>query len=157
MASTADLDSLAVDLFRLFAQFEYCLKATGFCRSGRSGEASPDWSRFASELPSLFEPPPYAPLSEAVSYILAHPPKKQVFTDGHLQWRDVRPGSNNQNDIVLQYVRHVRNNLFHGGKFNGHWFAPERSYELLRHSLVILNGCIEASPALKEAFLQKVD
>jgi len=59
-----------------------------------------------------------------------------------------------QSDLVLQYVRRVRNNLFHGGKFNGRWFEPERSAELLIHCLTILNACLEVSPEVGEAYRQ---
>lgn len=53
---------------------------------------------------------------------------------------------------MLLYVRRVRNNLFHGGKFNGRRFAPERSELLLRHSLTIHRACIDASEDVHQAF-----
>ena len=88
----------------------------------------------------------------AIDYVLNNPPKKQVIQNGLLEWNDSRPNTNSKADLVLLYVRRVRNNLFHGGKFNDHWFAPERSEELLRYSLVILNACLEASPDVLKAY-----
>ena len=43
--------------------------------------------------------------------------------------------------FLFLLIRRVRNNLFHGGKFNGKWFEPERSEALLQHGLVILRHC----------------
>jgi len=45
------------------------------------------------------------------------------------------PETDLRSDLVLQYVRRVRNNFFHDGKFSGRWFEPERSTLLLKHSL----------------------
>jgi hypothetical protein len=43
-------------------------------------------------------------------------------------------------ELILLWVRRVRNNLFHGGKFNGHWFQPERSEQLITASLVVIHA-----------------
>jgi hypothetical protein len=44
------LDRLAFELFKLFAQYEYALKAGGYGRAGRGGQAEPGWDRFANEV-----------------------------------------------------------------------------------------------------------
>ncbi len=146
----SDLEQLATNMFRTFARFEYSLKAAGFHRG--NGAAEPDWRAFAVSVSGLFDDPRTAEFSTAVGYILAHPPKKQIIADGVLSWGDAAPNTNLQSDLVLQYIRRVRNNLFHGGKFNGQWFQPERSECLLKHSLVILTACLEASPEVGEAY-----
>ena len=48
-------------------------------------------------------------------------------------------------DQVLDLIRRVRNNLFHGGKFNDAHSGPGRNELLLRHSLAILHRCLELS------------
>ncbi len=146
----ATLDELAAELFRTFARFEYALKAAGFHNG--DGNAEPNWRSFAESIPGLFDGPTEAPLKVAVNYILEHPPKKQVIAAGILTWTEAAPQTDLQTDRVLLYVRRVRNNLFHGGKFNGHWFAPQRSEALLRHSLEILHACLRASPNVQQAF-----
>lgn len=156
MADDQDLSDLASDLFRTFAQFEYCLKVTGYCVGGRGDAANPDWPRFARELP-LFSGENGADVVTAISYLLKHPPKKQVYVDEVLQWRDVAPRAENENDLIFLYVRRVRNNLFHGGKFNGRFFDPERSRELLEHSITILMAAIFASPPMLEAYENRTD
>lgn len=84
--------------------------------------------------------------------MLANPPKKQIVEGGVLGWSASTPQTDLQSDRLLIYVRRVRNNLFHGGKFNGRWFEPERSTVLMQHSLTILNACLAASPAVSEAY-----
>ena len=81
-----------------------------------------------------------------------HPPKKQIVVDGRLSWNLAPPNTDLRSDLVLIYVRRVRNNLFHGGKVNGHWFAPEGSEALLRHSLTVLHACLAASNELNQAY-----
>ncbi|GER06673.1 hypothetical protein GCM10007972_13190 [Iodidimonas muriae] len=144
------LNNLASEVFRIFARFEYALKAAGF-HTG-NGDAKPDWQKFAQSLSQTFENPSDAEFRTAVKYILEHPPKKQVIDGGNLSWSDAPPATNLQSDRVLTYVRRVRNNLFHGGKFNGRWFEPERSELLLKHSLTILIVCLQNSDEVRMAF-----
>lgn len=156
MENNHALADLASDLFRTFAQFEYCLKVIGYCVAGRGDAANPDWTRFALDLPPLSDETGND-VAEAISYLQQRPPKKQVFLDGVLQWRDVAPQAENENDLIFLYVRRVRNNLFHGGKFNGRFFDPERSRELLEHSITILMAAIFMSEPMMEAYENRVD
>jgi hypothetical protein len=146
-----DLDALAADLFRYFSRFEYALKATRYLTRD-NGDATPDWDGFAVRVEERVSRVDDAEYRAAADYILTHPPKKQVVRDGALDWDDAAPGELPPNQLALLYVRRVRNNLFHGGKFNGRWFAPERSGELLRSSLVILRTSLEAEPNVHQAF-----
>lgn len=144
------LHSLATELFRTFARFEYALKAAGFHQG--EGEAKPDWRKFALSIEPQFQNPTTGELRAAIEYLLDKPPKKQVIRNNMLEWSTAFPSTDSQADLILLYVRRVRNNLFHGGKFNGHWFAPERSEALLRYSLVILKNCLDASPQVATAY-----
>ena len=118
------LNELSLELFRMFARFEYALKAAGYHEG--NGEAKPDWRRFAESIPDIFDNPSTLELQTAIDYLEQHPPKKQVVKDNVLEWQVSRPSTNLKSDLILLYVRRVRNNLFHGGKFNNRWFAPER-------------------------------
>ncbi|MDB5347273.1 MAG: hypothetical protein JWP89_5650 [Schlesneria sp.] len=152
MDTMTSLDQLGIQLFRTFARTEYPLKASGYSKIGRRNEASADWDRFAKEVEQLISNPMSPALKEAIEFIFNAPPKKQVIVDGVLTWQVGGPPSSSRADELLVYVRRVRNNLFHGGKFNGNWFAPQRSEDLLRHSLVILECCIQHVPSVKEAY-----
>ena len=146
------LDCVATTFFRTFARFEYALKATGFHRG--EGRTTPNWRKFAESesVRNILGNPADNGLKAAIEYILAHPPKEQVVRDGILTWNESPPQTNLQSDLILMYVRRVRNNLFHGGKFNGRWFEPERSKELLMHSLTILERCRAASHEVDDAY-----
>lgn len=144
------LNQLAINLFRKFARFEYALKAAGFHKG--EGDAEPDWLRFALSIDQELTSPQSDEVRTAIDFLVNQPPKKQVIKNGLLDWKESKPSTISKADLVLIYLRRVRNNLFHGGKFNGRWFAPERSEALLRHSLVILSACLQASPDLSEAY-----
>jgi len=141
----------ASEFFFRFARFEYALKAAGYHPG--NGVASPDWTKFAKELDGIFENPENEEFREAIDYYLNHPPKKQLIENSRLVWREVEPHTNSKADLVLQYVRRVRNNLFHGGKFKGNYFEdPERSEDLIQKGLIILNQCLESNQDVYEAF-----
>lgn len=144
---------LAFDFFREFARCEYCLKATGIIQNKR--DATPDWKSFATQVNQILENPVSAELKEAITYYKVHPPKKQVVNDNLLIWDATLPDHKCLAELILLLVCRVRNNLFHGGKFNGHWFEPQRSNELLQHALVILKACIEGHSQVREAYHYK--
>ncbi len=148
--SRDELDRLAGEMLQTFARFEYALKAAGF--NAGDGDAKADWTAFARSVPELFDDPQDEAIKDAISYILAHPPRKQVVENNVLRWKEAAPGTALRSDEVLIYVRRVRNNLVHGGKFNGHWFEPQRSKQLLGYSLLILKTCLEASAEVRAAY-----
>lgn len=63
----------------------------------------------------------------------------------------------NENDLFFLYVRRVRNNPLQGGKFNGRFFDPEQSRELLEHSITILMVAIFMSSPMLEAYENRID
>jgi hypothetical protein len=130
-----NIEELAHELFRTFARVEYALKAAGFhCGEG---DAKANWNSFAQSVRGVLEND--SDIADAVAYMTASPPKKQVVRNGRLEWANPPVDGNKTHELLL-CVRRVRNNLFHGGKFNGNWFAPERSAALLLHSLSILRA-----------------
>lgn len=153
--TSPDLNELAFEFFREFARCEHCLKVVGL-REPKHRDPTADWGAFANEVRSVLETPSPAELKAAVQYYVEHPPKKQIErTDGILDWKEVLPNHKHQSELVLRLVCRVRNNLFHGGKFNGHWFEPQRSEELMKYALVILKACVAAHPKVQEAYAQK--
>nr|WP_320125279.1 hypothetical protein [uncultured Shewanella sp.] len=126
-----------IDFFKLFSRFEYSLKATTFhCGNG---DAKANWSDFAQRIDAAFLSCEEEDVKNACCYILANPPKKQIIENQSIKWSLIEPSANGKTDLILLYVRRVRNNLFHGGKFNDNWFEPERSEELLTSSIKILS------------------
>lgn len=145
-----ELTELAKELFRIFARFEYALKEAGF-HTGE-GDASPHWRNFALSIDESLEEQATLELAAAIGYILEQPPHKQVVRNGILDWELAPPQTDSRANLVLLYVRRVRNNLFHGGKFNGHWFDPDRSEILMKSSLVILNAALALSAPVRHAY-----
>lgn len=130
---------------------EYALKAAGFLKNAQR-HAEADWKRFAAEIEVRLAAVKEVKLQGAIDFLLKEPPKKQVNINNVLGWETTPPGAANQTELLLRYVCRVRNNLFHGGKFNGRWFQPERSGKLISASLVILDACRRACPEVDRAY-----
>jgi len=139
MEIETNLDQLAFHFFKLFAQYESSLKERGFFNTDRNGNIYVDWDRFANEIVGKDYRVKLATVSEAVEYILNTPPKKQSSDDNRIVWIDV-PNTEKSVQILFSHICRVRNNLFHGAKFNGTWNDPKRSELLLKHSLDILSA-----------------
>lgn len=150
MTRNQHLDQLAGKLFRVFSRTEYALKAAGY--NNGDGPAEANWRKFALAVEDLIRCPTSQELLEAIDFFFSAPPKKQFIVNGIIQWKDLEPTTDSQADKLFIYVRCVRNNLFHGGKFNGHWFEPDRSEPLLRHSLTILEACVSSVAKVHEAY-----
>ena len=149
--ATTELDSLAFEFFREFARYEYCLKATGLRE--KPGAAKANWTKYAAEVTQVIETPEKQDLQDALAYFTNHPPKKQIVKKcGSLGWSETLPNHQSKAELILLLVCRVRNNLFHGGKFNGQWFEPQRSEYLMQHALVILRACGQAHPKVSEAY-----
>ena len=144
-----DLDNLAFCFFKLFAQYEYALKAMQYARSGAGGQAEPEWDRFSNEIGRLVLDEPNGELRDAINYLFDHPPKKQILKDGIISWQVVKTEERSP-QILFSHIRRVRNNLYHGGKFNGRWLDPDRSEELISRSLLILKALQKQHDQLAE-------
>lgn len=148
LANVALDHDLLFEFFLTFAQFEFALKTADFV-TGDLREAKPDWPRFGASLDlGMARQDPNC--AAAVDYLGLHPPWRQVVTANGLAW-DSSVGFTrlDRMDQVLDLVRRVRNNLFHGGKFNNEVHSgPGRNELLLRHSITVLHRCLELSPSV---------
>ncbi|HIH7261279.1 hypothetical protein ACM7T9_00240 [Pseudomonas aeruginosa] len=144
------LDHLAFRFFKIFAQFEYALKAMGYGRASRNDAAEADWDRFSNEVGVVLLGEQDANIAGAVEYLFQNPPKRQVWVNGMAEWREV--GNDERSPQTLfAHIRRVRNNLYHGGKFNDRWLAPDRSIELISNSLLLLDYLAQSNHQLQEA------
>ncbi|GGA81331.1 hypothetical protein GCM10011369_24110 [Neiella marina] len=144
------MDELSFTFFKLFSRMEYALKAASF--NNGDGNANANWTAFAGHIDAAFQALDDSSLKEAIEYILKNPPKKQVIKDGLINWSSVEPSHQNTTDLLILYIRRVRNNLFHGGKFNEHWFDPERSEELISSSICVLESALPLSQDVQDAY-----
>src|SRR5688572_11276299 len=142
---------LVFKFFTIFTLFEYALKNTGFCFVGRNGEAQPDWEGFAYRIHGQFDPQGTPELVTAVNYMLNRPVMKQVVDHSALVFiRRLRPPGMNDTVWLAVLIRGVRNNLFHGGKWE---FDPTRDPKLLSHSLTILEVWAQLNPDVERELL----
>jgi len=132
------LDQLAFDIFKIFAQYESSLKEHGYFDSAHRQKIIVDWDRFANEKIGRDFLDQLGEKASSANYILENPPMKQIINEnGHIIWQEVA-NSEHSVQALFGYISRIRNNLFHGAKFNDTWFAPERSEQLMEHALVIL-------------------
>ncbi|EKN3347799.1 hypothetical protein O8E94_003128 [Yersinia ruckeri] len=149
----SNMESLCFEFFREFSRYEYCLKATQ--SKLQDGNAKANWDLFANDVRSVFTSSRDSDFVAAIDFFTKYPPKKQVVRHGVLEW-DTTPLK--ESSVALKMfilIRRVRNNLFHGGKFNGNWFEPERSELLMKHALVILKICGQSHPDVSKAYEDK--
>ncbi len=157
---------LLLEFFLTFSRFEYALKDSGyyerpnnmkikkFKEKGILPEVKPDWDSFAKSLLDLFRKDRTEALKQACEYILDSPPMKQVITNNGIAWETpLTPDSESEVVFLLRMVRCIRNNLFHGGKYNIEVHVDTKRTEmLLRSSLVILEECRFLATQVRQAF-----
>jgi hypothetical protein len=160
MQTAVDRD-LLLEFFLVFSRFEYALKATGFFKHHppappRFPKAEPNWNSFAVSLRQTFDSGASPELQAACEYLLDSPPNQQIIVDDTVTWETpVRPANETDVEFILRMVRSVRNNLFHGGKYNIEVHEDiERTEHLLRCSLTILSSCLNLSPAQNQAYME---
>ncbi len=134
----AELDQLAFRFFKLFARYESTLKERGYFSSGKGGHILVDWNRFANDVVGPTFAQDLGNSAAAAMHILENPPKRQAVNDqNQIIWADVSANDKSV-QALFGHIQRMRNNLYHGAKFNGTWFDPQRSWDLLRNGLVIL-------------------
>ena len=151
---------LLLEFFLTFARFEFALKSSGLFVKRRLGnkaftyEAKPDWDSFARQLRRVFRADASPRLRQACDHLLINPPWREVVVGGAWGW-DSTAESDQLSEVerLLRYVRRVRNNLFHGGKFTS---LPAsdlgRNAALLADSLVILHECLNLADGVRAEY-----
>lgn len=153
---------LLLNFFLTFSRFEYALKASNYFirphattnNTLRPPDAKPDWVRFAVSLRDTFQKNKNDQLLEACEYIIESPPWKQVIVNNGVAWESpIRPERETDIEFILRMIRCIRNNLFHGGKFNNEAFEQEgRTKKLLECSLIILAEYLSLASDVKAAY-----
>lgn len=155
---TEEGQNLINEFFVTFSRFESALKATGFA-NGDIYRVNPNWDTFTASIRDSFddvEKPEY--LTTAIEYLSNHPPRVQNYENGQLGWygRDFQQNTPLINRLSL-LIRDIRNNLFHGGKFNGIYQEDvSRNFFLLNYSIEILNFWLSLSEPVRQQFLEPI-
>ena len=123
--------------FTIFSFFEYALKTAGYSTL-QSGFIKADWRRFANTIHPHFDKKSSEELESATGYLITNPVKMQTIRNGSIDFVDnVRPIGINDTEWLSLIIRGVRNNLFHGGKFN---YLRPRDTDLISNSLIVLEA-----------------
>ncbi len=144
----------AEQFFYIFSRSEYALKASGFLEN--KDYVSANWQKFAKKIRPDFNENKSDAFKQAVEYIKKSPPKKQAIVDGHLEWQDFPLDKNTPTiHFLVTMICRIRNNLFHGGKFE-HGSSKEisRDTKLIKHSILILCELMEIDDKVKHYFHQ---
>lgn len=144
-------DNVVLKFFANFSRFEYALKRAGFVTSGEYHSAKPNWREFAEKVSVGLGDIKEGEFNSAKSYLLQHPPRRQVFRDNSIRWEaNCKSNTESEGQYLLRLVRDVRNNLFHGGKYDRESVddGSLRNSELLNASLIILDQCLQLNRTL---------
>lgn len=145
------VDALAYEFFKCFSTAEYALKASNFFNPN-ANHAQADWDAFAREQ-KIIDIIGVNALSKSVRYILDNPPNKQIIDNGKLSWSVSEPQNKSECEKLFIYIRRVRNNLFHGGKlWRGDWLEPQRSVNLMRASIEIIEAAMNELDNVRFAY-----
>ncbi|WP_077639991.1 hypothetical protein [Salinivibrio sp. IB574] len=144
---------LAIEFVATFARMEHALKSAGYAL-GNEDKVEPAWDRFANKIHEQFDQLASEELIAAKDLLLNSPPRKQVLLNGQVifqeQLLDQKQRTTQQ---IIRFVRTVRNNLFHGGKFLPIGEAESgRNEALVRSSLKIIKACIELNEEVKQSY-----
>ena len=142
---------LVFDFIWFYSVFECALKQEGYLKS-QKGIANADWKKFTIDIKDSFSKIEKDSFKKAIEYISENPPKQQYIQYSKLKWRNLNIKDKFSNEErVLLMVKTIRNNLFHGGKYQeGQILEVERSSELINAALEILLGCVSLHKGLTE-------
>lgn len=138
-----EIEQLACDFFILFSKFEYALKQLGHFKaySVKDPRVTLQWSDFEKrkEVKAALDAAP-KDVQNAINFLVKTPACRQIVKNGKVTWED-RP--NPDTKTVIEVIKTVRNNLCHGGKYDGQWAPPfaqgSGSKQHLKNSITVLN------------------
>ena len=151
---------VAWQFFVFFSRMEYALKRSGrYLKAGARDGAEANWKKFGSDHNSAFKAEASQDLNVAVGYFREHPPLKQVVNGGQLDW--AQPPAYNEREPLLTWLVDriccVRNNLFHGGKFQRITISGSRDRDLIQNAIVILRAALSLDSDVQEQFEREID
>ena len=149
---------LIFKFFISFSRFECALKNTLIFTLVNNNNVRPNWDRFINSISDDFQPNRTPALFDAVDYLITNPPKRQQIANRQLSWQNLTlPPQTSMCMRLGIYIRTVRNNLFHGGKFVGS-YEPDisRNYTLINNCLIILDEWLSLNEDVKKHFLTRI-
>jgi len=144
---------LATMFIAVFSRMEYALKSTKYA-IGDESRVDPAWDRFANDIDTEFNNIENEQLSQAVTFLLTDPPRKQVLNGARIQFvNQVIDPNQRSTQQLIRMVRTVRNNLFHGGKYLPDGEVEEgRNQRLVEASLAVLLACVSLDDEVSSSY-----
>ncbi|MDD4859860.1 MAG: hypothetical protein PHR56_06620 [Dehalococcoidales bacterium] len=159
-----------LQLFLMFSRFEYALKRSGYIKTSDDtraegltcdgiscyrGYVTADWRKFGTAIKASFAENRNPILLDAINLLFEYPPYKQVLnTHKELDWREPEYKKRDLQSLI-QIVKTVRNNLFHGGKYPTMPVQdPSRDVELVRNCIVVLKYFIYSSRNVQRHYFE---
>lgn len=144
-------NELVFEFMWKFSAFECAIKRLG-CYSplDKDGPVSSDWDLYAKRLKEI-QAVRSPKLLEAAHALVKLAPQQYTVANGKLGWSPVARGDGESyGRFALRLVCTVRNNLFHGGKYeDGLAHEVARNKELLEAALAVLTECYELDTELQ--------
>ena len=139
-------DQLALEFALLFARFEFALKRVQrYCVGAEGDRAAADWNRFGADATAALEAylDRAGQLQGAVELLVSDPPHVEFVHGGVAVFApDPALGGGSVGQKLLMAVRRVRNNLFHGGKYQVERYAGH-DRAVVQQGLIVLQAARE--------------
>lgn len=141
-----EIPKISVQFFFVFSNFEHALKHSSLVHGKLGENAWPDWKTFADTLGDDFFNS-IAKKDEA-QILFTKPARKLIVAeDSKTDFKETPPPTNSYE--LIQGVKTVRNNAFHGSKMR----PTKRDIDLMQASLFVLQEALKASQQHNELHL----
>ena len=156
-------EQLKKDIFKLFviySRFEFALKASGYLVKKNAGKpAEPNWDLFVRRYKNAFKVSGKIEISFNFLTEQKTAPNRQVLVvsnKGELstKWvtQNIDPNSPELKRVV-DSIKLIRNNLFHGGKYGEEsWNNLERARLLIEHVINVIWTLVELDKDIEAYF-----
>ncbi|HBW1386498.1 TPA: hypothetical protein MEH29_004460 [Klebsiella pneumoniae] len=136
-----------IEFSGLIARIEYALLLTGHV-SKKTAWLQADWVGFAESMSGKLLSQGSKKLQESVKLLSEEPPN-QYLANYNWEPRAYKKGLS-ADSLAILAAKDVRNNLFHGIKFNN----PDlhRNNDLIDAAYIVLRGCLMANVQLNEFY-----
>lgn len=144
-----------------FSRFECALKSSvKYLQSNAIAMA--DWSEFGKTQSYKFIDV-YKDLDKEIDYIFQRPPKYQKKVGDKIEWVEQHKNMNNGCLCkLIQHIKDIRNNLFHGGKFESVKYNSvdstdiSRDIELISNAIKIIEKLVFLDSDVRKAFFESM-
>lgn len=147
---------LVFNFFWRYTTLECAMKHAGLCKPRENSDAiEADWDTFTKELEGrgAGQSTPFISASRRLQRLR---PKRQIIVNKKPGWEPITDRGTSQVAYTIRLLQLVRNNLFHGGKYE-YGGSPEsiaRDTEILSAALDVLEQCFLHHPRVQERVLE---